>query len=61
MDKIISARIFLLHYPILNISVGYTALIVYFDEAFVEKLRNTKIGFKEKDEISNMKKDMLRN
>ena len=45
MDKIISARIFLLHYPILNISVGYTALIVYFDEALVEKLRNTKIGF----------------
>ena len=34
MDKIISARIFL--NPILNISVGYTALIMYFDEAFVE-------------------------
>ena len=45
MDKIISARIFLLHYPILNISVGYTALIMYFDEAFVKKLQNTKIWF----------------
>ena len=45
MDKIISARIFLLHYPILNISVGYTALIIYFDTAFDEKLQNTKIWF----------------